>query len=46
MDKTVHQEVQNISSSPSIGKITGLKTEWSALLKTLTQTLSKHSLLH
>jgi len=27
MEKTVHQEVQNISSSPNIGKITGLKRE-------------------
>jgi hypothetical protein len=27
MEKPVHQEVQNISSSPSIGKITGLKRE-------------------
>ena len=36
----------NISSSPSTGKITGLMTEWSALLQTLTQTVSKHTLLH
>jgi len=27
MEKPVHQEVENISSLPSIGKITGLKTE-------------------
>jgi hypothetical protein len=27
MEKTVNQEVQNISSSPRIGKTIGLKTE-------------------